>query len=54
MDVMACSISRSGNYQPQLGYMQATFPDREFFVWLGHYSAIYFPIGKQMWPSIPD
>jgi hypothetical protein len=54
MDVMACSVSRSGNYQPQLDYVQAIFPDRECIVWLGHDSALYFPIGKQWWLSIPN
>lgn len=29
MDVMACSASRSGNYLPQPGYVQAIFPDRD-------------------------
>jgi hypothetical protein len=29
MDVMACKISRSGNYQLQLDDVQAIFPDRE-------------------------
>jgi len=46
MDVMACSVSRSGNYQPQLDDVQAIFPDREFFLWLEHISIFYFPIGK--------
>ena len=47
MDVMACSVSRSGNYQPQLDYVQAIFPDRECLVWLGQDSVFCFPIGKQ-------
>lgn len=46
MDVMACSISRSGNYQPELASAQAIFPDRECCVCLGRDPAIYFPIGK--------
>ena len=54
MDVMACLVSRSGNYQPQPDYVQAIFPDRECDVWLGHGLAIYFPIGKQGWLSIPN
>jgi hypothetical protein len=54
MDFIARLLSRSGNDQPQLDYMQAIFPDRECVVWLEHYSVLYFPIGKQMWPSIPD
>jgi hypothetical protein len=32
MDVMAYPIYRSGNFKTQLGYVQAIFPDREFFV----------------------
>jgi len=54
MDVIACSVSRSGNYQPQLDYVQAIFPDRECFVWSGHDSAFYFPIGKQSRLSLPN
>jgi hypothetical protein len=36
MDVMVCQVSRSGNYQAQLGYVQVIFPDREFYALLGH------------------
>ena len=36
MDVMACPISRSGNFKPQPGYVQAIFPDQECSVWLDH------------------
>jgi hypothetical protein len=32
---MACPISRSGNYQPELSREQAIFPDREFLVPIG-------------------
>jgi len=46
MDVMACLVSRSGNYQLQLDYVQAMFPDRECLMWLWHDSVFYFLIGK--------
>lgn len=46
MDVMACLVSRSGNYQLQLDYVQATFPDREYSVCLGYDPILYFLIGK--------
>ena len=34
MDVMACQVSRSGNYQSQLDYVQVIFPEREISVYL--------------------
>jgi hypothetical protein len=43
MDVMVFSISRSGNYQPQLDYAQVMFPDRECCAWLGYGLTILFP-----------
>lgn len=34
MDVMACSVSRSGNYRGEPAPVQVVFPEREFFVLL--------------------
>ena len=47
MDVMARSIYRSGNYQPELANAQAIFPDREYSVRLEHDPDAHLPIGKQ-------
>lgn len=51
MDVMACSVSRTGNYQPLLDPVQPIFPERECLVELGHDSANCLPIGKQ-WAAL--
>lgn len=54
MDVMACSVSRSGNYQSQPDYVQVIFPDRECLVRIENGSTFYLPIGKERRLSIPN
>jgi len=46
MDVMAYPIYRSGNFKPQLVYVQAIFPDREIMKTL---DSKLTPVYTQLW-----
>ena len=44
MDAMACSISRSGHFMPELTFARYIFPDREYWELSWHVLVANFPI----------